>query len=196
LIEVRSHGPDGARDLLVPGLRDLFGEVYAEPPYYDGPEEVAEFVAGFEQRLRRPGFRLITAHDLDQMIGFLYGHTLPADTIWWKGLLTPASPDLTAEWDTRTVVIIDFVVRATYRRRGIGRSMHSMFLAERTEERATLLVRPQAEAAPAQAAYASWGYRRIGRLRPLPDAPEYDALVLDLKHRPAVRSSPSDGRQR
>jgi hypothetical protein len=57
---------------------------------------------------------------------------------------------------------------------------HDAFLAGRHEERATLLVRPEPEAAPAQTAYAHWGYRRLGRLRPFPGAPEYDALVLDL----------------
>jgi ribosomal protein S18 acetylase RimI-like enzyme len=164
----------------VPQLRDLFAEVYAEPPYHDGPQEVAEFVASFGQRALRPGFRLITAHDEGRMIGFLYGHTLPADTAWWTGLLAPAAPDLTAEWDNRTVAIIDFALRAGYRGRGIGRAMHDAFLAGRREERATLLVRPEPEAAPAQTAYAHWGYRRVGRLRPFPGAPEYDALVLDL----------------
>jgi len=181
LTDVRTHGPDAARDLLVPNLRDLFAEVYAEPPYYDGPDEVAEFVGNFGKRILRPGFRLITGHDNNQMIGFLYGHTLPADTAWWKGLLTPAPPALTAEWDNRTVVIIDFVLRAAYRRRGVGRAMHDAFLAGRSEERATLLVRPEPEAGPAQTAYTHWGYRRVGRLRPFPDSPEYDALVLDLR---------------
>jgi GNAT superfamily N-acetyltransferase len=181
LTEIRSHGPDAASDLLVPDLRDLFAEVYAEPPYYDGPDEVADFVAGFAQRVRRPGFQLITVHEDDQTIGFAYGHTLPADTAWWKGLLTSAPPELTDEWSNRTVVIIDFVLRAAYRRKGIGRAMHEAFLAGRTEERATLLVRPEPEAAPAQTAYRRWGYRQVGRLQPFPDAPEYDALMLDLR---------------
>jgi hypothetical protein len=56
--------------------------------------------------------------------------------------------------------------------------LHTHLLAGLTEERATLLVRP--DAAAARSAYLSWSYRPIGRLQPFPDGPIYDAMMKDL----------------
>jgi hypothetical protein len=41
--------------------------------------------------------------------------------------------------------------------------------------------------APAQAAYARWGWRNVTKLKPFPDAPVYDALILPLAPRIARR---------
>jgi hypothetical protein len=32
----------------------------------------------------------------------------------------------------------------------------------------------------AQAAYARWGWRKAGEVKPFPDAPLYDAMILPL----------------
>ena len=43
---------------IIPRLRDLYAKVYAEPPYYEGPAEVANFVTRFEDQRRKVGFSL------------------------------------------------------------------------------------------------------------------------------------------
>jgi hypothetical protein len=69
-------------------------------------------------------------------------------------------------------------VEDTFRRSGIGRELHTHLLAGLSEERATLLVRPDATAA--RVAYLSWAYRPIGRLQPFANGPTYDAMIKQL----------------
>jgi len=78
-----------------------------------------------------------------------------------QGVLDDVPPELLAETGERTFAVIELAVRAGHRRQGIGRSVLDALLADRSEERAALLVRPEADAA--QAAYARWGWHRIGR---------------------------------
>lgn len=161
-------------------LRPIYAEVYAEPPYHDGPEEMARYLAdGWEQRVRRPGFRLVVARTADEAIGFAFGRTLPPDTDWWTGALDPVPAEVTTEWPGRTFGVNELAVRAPWRRRGVARAMHDALLTGRTEQRVTLLVRPEPEAAPARAVYSSWGYRALGRLRPHDGAPIYLVMVRD-----------------
>jgi len=70
-------------------------------------------------------------------------------------------------------------VRSSWRRQGIGRELHELMLGGRPEERATLTVPPGAGAA--QAAFRSWGWRKVGRARgDGTAAPVLDVLVIDL----------------
>jgi hypothetical protein len=69
-------------------------------------------------------------------------------------------------------------------RQGIARTLHERLLASRCEQRATLLVR--ADNTPARAAYARWGWEAVVQLQPFPDSPVYDALILQLPHRPTI----------
>jgi GNAT superfamily N-acetyltransferase len=171
---------DGNTGLAQVGVvRDLYAEVYAEPPYCEGPADVADFVDGWPRRCAQPGFRLVVASSDSDPIGFAFGHELPEGTGWWSGLLDAAPPDVVAEWPGRTFAVIELAVRAGRRRQGVARGLHEALLCGLTVERATLLCRPEAEAA--ESAYAAWGYRRIGALRPFPDAPTYDAMLLPLR---------------
>jgi ribosomal protein S18 acetylase RimI-like enzyme len=78
----------------------------------------------------------------------------------------------------RTFAVIELAVQRALRRHGVGRELHTYLLAGLTEERATLLVRPDAPAA--RYAYLSWSYRPVGRLQPFPNGPIYDAMVKEL----------------
>jgi ribosomal protein S18 acetylase RimI-like enzyme len=170
------EGLDG--EPLLPVVQPLYAEIYAEPPYCEGPKEVQDFAAGWPDRVKLPGFRLVIAHTDGEPIGFSFGHRLPSDTDWWDGLLDPVPKETMQEHDGRTFAVIELAVRQPYRARGLGRLLHHTLLSGRPEQRVTLLARP--EAGQAQAAYRSWGYRVIGRLRPAPDAPVYLALARDL----------------
>jgi GNAT superfamily N-acetyltransferase len=166
---------------LLDEVLPVYEEVYAEPPYLEGPRDVADFLERFGRQLERPAFRMAVARDANQtVIAFAFGYLLPPETGWWSGALAPLPAEFTQETGTRTWATIELAVRAPWRRHGIARRLHAALLAGQPAQRAALTVRPEAEAAPARAAYASWGYRTIGQSQPWPDAPVYDSLVLDL----------------
>lgn len=174
-VTVHHDDPDSS---LLNVIEPLYAEIYAEPPYREGPADVADFARQWPDRTRQPGFRLTVAHADGQPAGFAFGHRLRPDTDWWHGLLDPLPAHLTDEHDGRTFAVIEIAVRAPVRRRHIGAALHTALLAGRDEQRVTLLCRP--EARPARAAYTAWGYHPLGRLRPRPDAPVYLAMIRDL----------------
>jgi ribosomal protein S18 acetylase RimI-like enzyme len=166
--------------LLLDDILPTYADVYAEPPYSEGPDDVADFAASWERRVSSPGFRLVRALLDDSVVGFTFGHRLAPTTAWWDGAVTPLPPDVTSERPGRTFAIIELAVRAWCRRQGIGRLMHDLLLDDAGAERVTLLVRPEPEARPARAAYESWGYRQVGKVRPGSDLPTYNALLRAL----------------
>ncbi|WP_433174553.1 N-acetyltransferase family protein [Actinoallomurus sp. CA-150999] len=172
-VVVRTH--DGsAPDALIGQIVDLYAAVFAEPPYGEGPEDVEGFRELLAVELPQPGFRLVTAAVDAELVGFAYGYSLRAATRWWEGIAPPPPPEFTAERDGRTFAIKELAVASSYRRRGIGRCLHGALLGRRTEERATLTVRP--DATPALAAYESWNWSRLGVVRP--DAGEIAYVVM------------------
>ena len=103
---------------------------------------------------------------------------LRPSTSWWRELTTPLPDEVTAEHPGRTFALIDLLVRASWRRQGIGRELHDLILAGRPEERATVAVLPAAAAA--QYAFRAWGWRRLARTRADPAGSVADVLVTDL----------------
>lgn len=174
----RIHGPEAAG--LLDAFLPAYEEVYVEPPYSEGPREVAEFIERFHRQARRPGFRLVLAREREEVVGFAFGYRLPADTLWWNGLLTPLPEQFTRETGERTFAIIELAVRKPWRRRGIAAALHSRLIDDLGVERITLTMRPEPEAAPAQRAYQAWGYVKVGQSQPWDEAPVYDSMVLGL----------------
>lgn len=167
-----------------------YREIYAEPPYREGQEEVAGFTGLFAVQSRRPGFRVALAVDGGgEVVGFAYGFRLPPDTGWWRNLLRPPPAAFTAEDGQHTFAVVELAVRRPWRRQGVARRLHAALLAGLAVERVTLTVRPEPEAAPARAAYESWGYRNLGESQPGSSAPVYEAMVLRL--RPADDQAPT-----
>ena len=161
-------------------LQALHAEVYADPPYRRA-EDGARFADRFRVQCRQPGFVLAEARHGGYLVGYASGMPLRPSTSWWKDLTTPLPADVTTEHPGRTFALTELLVRASWRRQGIGRSLHDLILdpAERPEERATLTVPPGA--GPAQNAFRNWGWRRVARTRgPSPEVPVLDLLVKDL----------------
>lgn len=159
-------------------VRDLYAEIYAEPPYNEGPTEADDFASGWHRTIDQRNFRLVIARRAGEPIGFAFGVQLRARTKWWKGAFTSLPEDVTTEYSGRTFAIIELAVRRPYRRQGVGRKLHSHLVADLSEERIALLVRPEAPAP--QQAYLSWGYRAVGKIRPFPGAPVYNAMIKQL----------------
>ncbi|MBQ0855436.1 GNAT family N-acetyltransferase [Streptomyces sp. BH-SS-21] len=159
-----------------------YEEVYAEPPYSEGPRDVAEFIEHYGTHAARPGMRLVLAQDGAEIVGFTYGYYLDAETRWWRNLIDVKLPkEFMHETGFRTFVIIELAVRKAWRRRSIAAGLHTQLLDEVGAERVTLTVRPEPEATAAQSAYTAWGYQPIGTSHPWPDAPLYTCMVRELR---------------
>jgi ribosomal protein S18 acetylase RimI-like enzyme len=160
-------------------LQALAAEVYADPPYGQDAQQAREFAGRFRVQRRQPGFALAQARHGEYLVGYAIGLPLRSSTSWWRYLTAPLPPEVTAEHPGRTFALAELLVRAPWRRQGIGRDLHDLILAGRPEERATLAVRPAA--APAQGAFQSWGWRKVARTRePQPGAPLLDVLIRPL----------------
>jgi GNAT superfamily N-acetyltransferase len=155
----------------------VYVDVYADAgDDFFGEDRYRRQLAG---HMTAPGWELVAASIGDELVGYIYGFALPADTRWWRGLLTDASEDFATENGHRTVAVSELLVREPWRRQGVARAVHDDFLAHRSESRATLLVEPDNTAA--QTAYAHWGWQKVAQLRPSwKGAPLYDVLVLPL----------------
>ncbi len=162
-------------------LRQLYSDVYAEPPYEWGDQHAELFVERFEGQRSQDGFRLIEARDVGQLVGIGFGVTLLPNTPWWQNLTEPVAEDITREYPGRTFAVVELLVRAPWRRRHIAGEIHNRLLTDRAEQRATLTVLPAAK--PAQAAYRKWGWQRVTQKRnPLPGSPVFDVMVKYLEH--------------
>ena len=158
-------------------LEAMHAEVYAGPPYRRA-DDAAEFGRRFRVQRRQPGFVLAEARHGGYLVGYAAGLPLRPSTSWWRDLTTPLPDEVTAEHPGRTFAVVDLLVRASWRRQGIGQALHDLLLSGRAEERATVTV--LAAAAPAQAAFRKWGWRKAGRTRdPRPGSPVSDVLMLD-----------------
>jgi ribosomal protein S18 acetylase RimI-like enzyme len=163
-------------------MQELHAEVYTAPPFRH-ELHAGEFARRWRVQCRQPGFALAEARHGGYLVGFATGMTLRPSTSWWRELTTPLPDEVTTEHPGRTFVLTDLLVRAAWRRQGIGRELHDAILAGRAEERATLTVDPAA--AQALAALRRWGWRKAGRARtPRPGGPALDVLIRAL---PAAR---------
>lgn len=159
-------------------LQALHAEVHAGPGV-GREDDAARFADRLRVQSRQPGFALAEARSGGYLVGFAAGMPLRPSTSWWRDLTAPLPEDVTTEHPGRTFAVVDLLVRASWRRQGIGRTLHDLLLAGRREERATLIVPPAATAA--QAALQSLGWRKVARTRdPVPGSAASDVVVIGL----------------
>ncbi|MEV6631905.1 GNAT family N-acetyltransferase [Actinoplanes sp. NPDC051470] len=159
-------------------LLDVYEDVYADrlnDPFFS----TDRYWQRLEGYASRDGFAFVVGTIDTEPIGYALGYTLPAGSGWWNELKSDAKEKDLIEDGRRTFALTEIMVSESRRRRGYARQLHDQLLADRDEERATLLVLP--ENAAAQAAYASWGWRKLGEIKPFDDSPTYDAMLLTLK---------------
>ncbi len=171
------HDPASAAGIfdtvIIPVYEASHADVIANPFY--SSQRFADRVRGY---MRAPGFELVAALADNHPVGQTFGYTLQPGARWWSGLTTPVPDGFTDETGHRTFALNELMVDPEWQRRGIARALHDELLRHRTEERATLLVRADNE--PAQTAYTRWGWTRVAKLKPFPDSPLFDALILPL----------------
>ncbi|MFC9893766.1 GNAT family N-acetyltransferase [Nocardia sp. NPDC127579] len=133
---------------------------------------------------RGDGFELVVAVIDGKPCGQTWGWPLQKSTAWWGGLsLDDGDPaEFTEEDGARTFALSEIMVRSADTGKGVARALHSELLDGRPEQRATLLVRPTNTRA--YQTYLRWGWHRSGSLLPSwPDAPTFDVLIRELRHR-------------
>jgi GNAT superfamily N-acetyltransferase len=167
------HLLDGAQARhLADDLRELYAEVYAEPPYHEGPEHVAKFADLFSQDLQRAGFSLASAVDDGRLVGAAYGWTMASGE--WVRDATNEPPDHIRS--SPKFVIREWIVRRSHRGGGIGQRLLDLVLTERPEPYAILSANPDA---PARSIYERLGWRHCGFSKP-DLLPRMDILSLSL----------------
>jgi ribosomal protein S18 acetylase RimI-like enzyme len=174
-VAVTHHDGPAAEGVLEAVVVPIYAASHADvigDPFYSA-ERFAERVRGYAQA---PGFEMVVGEIGGRPVGLALGYALPARARWWEGLTTPVDPETIAETGHRTFALCELMVHPDWPRHGVARLLHDELLRHRPEERATLLVREENTAA--QRACAGWGWRRPGKLRPYPDAPHDDALIL------------------
>ncbi|GAA4058528.1 GNAT family N-acetyltransferase [Actinomadura miaoliensis] len=161
-------------EVIVPLYEASHADVIDNPFY--SAERFAERVRGY---LKAPGFEIVVAYVSGSPVGQAFGYALPQTSRWWEGL-TMQTPEegFTVETGTRTFAFNELMVVPEWQGKGVAHALHDELLRGRQEERATLLVRENNTSA--QTAYARWGWRKVGKLQPYPDAPHFDAMVLPL----------------
>ncbi len=167
---------------VVPAMRDelLAVHVDARAELLDQPfYSVERFWERFESYLRGPGFDLVTGRIDGLLVGYAFGSTLPKGSQWWQDF-AGLSPEFTAESGTRTFAFREILVRKAFQHRGYAHRLHDELLADRQEQRATLLVRSDN---PARLLYQRWGWTQVGFAQPFPDSPRFESMVLELKGR-------------
>jgi ribosomal protein S18 acetylase RimI-like enzyme len=167
-------------DVCLPVVRQIYTDAFAEPPYNEGPDDVRKWLDDLAEQLTRPGFTLALAFIDSEPVGFAYGYTMTPDLPRWQRIVEPfanAMPEAGVR-SGRIFTLMEFAVLNKWRCRGIGRALHDRLLAERDEQLALLTVR--ADAQPAQTAYRSWGWTKVGH-RPHGGEPGYDVLVREIR---------------
>ncbi|MEU8179317.1 GNAT family N-acetyltransferase [Micromonospora sp. NPDC049044] len=169
-----SHGHDAVR--FFGPLVDLYGCVYAAPPYEEGPDQVARFRDGLPGEAVRPGFTLVTVAEGVSLVGAAYGWTMPAGH-WWSRAAADPPADIRA---ASKLAVMEWIVHPRHRGAGIGAELMRRLLADRPERYATLASDPRSHA---RKVYARNGWQQIGTSI-LPWGPPMDLLVLDLDPKP------------
>jgi GNAT superfamily N-acetyltransferase len=174
VIEYRHLDSAGALE-HVADLQAVYGAVFGEPPYNEGPEMVRRFAGWLRDEVKESGFDLVEARDCEQLVGFAYGNTA-ADGWWWGHADAPPPDEVRAG---RLFVVQEWAVLPEERGHGVGRRLMDELLKERDESWATLMVNVEA---PARDVYLRWGWRRVAGTKP-GAGPSMDVLV----RRPGAR---------
>ncbi|RAO24472.1 hypothetical protein MED15_00230 [Micromonospora noduli] len=174
LIYTTSHGRDAAR--FFGPLVDLYECVYAEPPYEEGPDQVARFRDRLPGETDRSGFTLVTVAVDSSLVGAAYGWTMAAGE-WWSRADTDPPAEIRA---AAKLAVMEWIVHPHRRGEGVGAKLMRRLLADRSELYATLASDPRSRA---RKVYARNGWRQVGT-SVLPWGPPMDLLVLDLGPKP------------
>ena len=183
-VTIAHHGSLEAADLM-DELCDAYADAYGAVPGEDTGQKRDAFRDRATKGLQVPHYSLVTARAGDRLAGFVFGYSLQPGSRWWEGLRPEPPEGFTQETGSRTVILAEIEVRRAWQGRGIGRKLHDAFLAERSEQRATLATNPKATGT--QALYERWGWRKQGTIPGKPGA-YYREYLLYVRPLPLANS--------
>jgi GNAT superfamily N-acetyltransferase len=161
-------------------LAELYESDFADPPLRGttlfSKERFLKKL--FEDYVKAPNFKIVILWKGDKVIGFVYGCSLPPETIWWKGIEESLPEGFAEEDGHRTLALIDIVVKKDLRGQGLGGQLHARLLEGRNEKRVTLLS-PQ-DLQPAHSIWQHWGYQKIGTTGQTKSGAVMDVFVRQL----------------
>lgn len=159
----------------------LFAEVFGSPPLNRASDVLASQRRALASLMREPGFGMATTWRGGDLVGFVYGRSLPEKSTWWDGLQTPVPDEVVRERAGRTFAVIDMAVGRAWQGQGVGRRVLETLLTSRTEERASLSVVP--DNGHAHGFYRHLGWEYVGTVKGAPHhtAPYFDKYVLALR---------------
>lgn len=170
-IELRHH-----RDLTPEARQDLM-EVYADvraPLLHLANYRVEAFAERLDRHATEPGFELVLGYDGLVPVGYAYGNTVDARDRYWNRMAEPLPDGFT---DTPALAVKEIGVRTPWRGTGTARRIHDDLLADRTEDRVTLMVNPLAGDGRVRQLYETWGYQAFNAQPPTPDSPRLTAMI-------------------
>jgi len=171
------HDPSSTERVLDSVIVPVYEASHADVihnPFYSS-ERFAERVRGY---LKSTGFEIVVAYVDDHPVGQAFGYALSTTTRWWQGLTPPGPEGFSKETGSRTFAFNELMVVPERQGKGVAHALHDELLNGRREERATLLVRE--DNTSARNAYDRWGWEKIGKLQPYPDAPHFVAMIIKL----------------
>lgn len=157
---------------LLPDLAGLYAVVYAEPPYEEGPEQVARFREHLAGDAARDGFTLVVARDGATIVGAAYGWTMPAGS-WWSRADTDPPRNIRG---VPKFAVMEWIVHPNHRGQGVGADLMRTLLKQRPEPVATLASDPRSTA---RGIYERVGWQQVGTST-LPWGAPMHILVLPL----------------
>lgn len=131
---------------------ETFGDV-------DDPDAWHESI--WERHRARSGYRLATAHEDGQLVGFSWGYTGERGQ-FWSDLVLDRLGEKVADWVGGHFEFVELAVLPSHRGQGIGARLHDTLLAGLPHQRA-LLGTADDPSSPAVRLYTSRGWRRLGR---------------------------------
>ncbi|NUS17013.1 MAG: GNAT family N-acetyltransferase [Streptomyces sp.] len=171
------YGPEGA-DGIRQRLIDVYAEVYATQAAADPFFSLSRFTRRLTGHAAHPGWACVVGEIDGEIVGYAYGR--PDGEAEWREMRTVTAPEV-REYGVNGDMfgLCEIMVRAPWRGAGIARTIHDVLMGDRPEPRASLFVERANNRA--RAMYERWGYRAVATALPTPDAPLYDAMVLDLR---------------
>ncbi|TDD72116.1 GNAT family N-acetyltransferase [Actinomadura darangshiensis] len=168
---------DGERTVaMLDEIAEVYVPAYAEPPYEPHPMfSREEFIPRTTRQTTRKGFTLIGVRKGDgELVGFSFGLHFVAGS-WWRDVSGSAPPQEIV--DAAKFSVIELVVAAPHRGRGLARRLLGALLDGRPEQYAMLLAQPDSHA---RTIYAHWGWKQVAVVQSYPGGDIDDVLVLSL----------------
>jgi ribosomal protein S18 acetylase RimI-like enzyme len=166
---------------IAPALVTLFADVFAEAPYYEDEDDVADFAYRLRNDMRRPGFRcsVAWAGGHDDLAGFAYGYEGRPGQPYRDALADRLPPPVVEHWLKDYFEFTELAVVSRCRGHGIGERLHDSLINSVLQPRAVLTV--NSAAIPAIRLYRKKGWIVIERDLDLWEgAPSQMLLGLDL----------------